>query len=401
MTVATAVFWKRVTAGAIVLEGALGRGARSPRKRRAPFYPWESRCGPGRAVGAEAWLVGASSGASPRSGYAHAMRHPSRPTPVPARRPASAAGARGGGRRGLRSGRERTARLVAPRRPRRGIRSRRVGRGVEPVGHPGDHRPAGEGAVPLRLLVPGPGHEPARRRARTGRRQVAFIAARVQRARGRRAGHLRLGDRGLARRVRRQTEFPAAGDWKAVFITQAPDSPQEAIGVAFQVQEELPVVDIGEKAPASDDPDGGRRRRRPQADHHGSQPRPELLRAVRVGRAGAGQAVRAHLRDPGVLPERPVRPDPRAGQEGRRDGPRRHRVHQRGAVPDRRSPRGACSPCWTRTASSSPSPSVDEWGILSEPWIFAVDGDGIVRGSFEGVATDEELNAAFEAISGT
>ena len=47
------------------------------------------------------------------------------------------------------------------------------------------------------------------------------------------------------------------------------------------------------------------------------------------------------------------------------------------------------------------APWTDEWGILSEPWIFAVDGDGIVRGSFEGVVTDEELAEAFEAISGT
>jgi len=46
-------------------------------------------------------------------------------------------------------------------------------------------------------------------------------------------------------------------------------------------------------------------------------------------------------------------------------------------------------------------PSVDEWGLLSEPWIFAVDGEGIVRGSYEGLATDGELEAAFEAISGT
>jgi hypothetical protein len=46
-------------------------------------------------------------------------------------------------------------------------------------------------------------------------------------------------------------------------------------------------------------------------------------------------------------------------------------------------------------------PSVNEWGILSEPWIFVVDGDGTVRGSYEGLATDAELQAAFEAISGT
>ena len=46
-------------------------------------------------------------------------------------------------------------------------------------------------------------------------------------------------------------------------------------------------------------------------------------------------------------------------------------------------------------------PSVDEWGILSEPWIFAVDGEGdrarLVRGPRDG----PELEAAFETISGT
>jgi hypothetical protein len=29
--------------------------------------------------------------------------------------------------------------------------------------------------------------------------------------------------------------------------------------------------------------------------------------------------------------------------------------------------------------------AVDEWGLLSEPWIFTVDSSGVVRGSFEGV----------------
>ena len=48
-----------------------------------------------------------------------------------------------------------------------------------------------------------------------------------------------------------------------------------------------------------------------------------------------------------------------------------------------------------------PVAAVDEWGLLSEPWIFTVDGTGIVRGSFEGVVGDDELKAAIEAISGT
>ncbi|HVA87044.1 MAG TPA: hypothetical protein VNF73_12115 [Candidatus Saccharimonadales bacterium] len=44
-----------------------------------------------------------------------------------------------------------------------------------------------------------------------------------------------------------------------------------------------------------------------------------------------------------------------------------------------------------------PTQVTDAWGLLSEPWIFVVDGSGIVRGSFEAVAGDAELKAAITA----
>jgi hypothetical protein len=44
-------------------------------------------------------------------------------------------------------------------------------------------------------------------------------------------------------------------------------------------------------------------------------------------------------------------------------------------------------------------PSVGEWGLPSEPWVFVTDADGVVRSSFEGVASDGELSRAFEAVS--
>ena len=37
------------------------------------------------------------------------------------------------------------------------------------------------------------------------------------------------------------------------------------------------------------------------------------------------------------------------------------------------------------------------WGILSEPWVFVVDGNGIVKGSFEAVVGADELKAAIAA----
>ena len=38
-------------------------------------------------------------------------------------------------------------------------------------------------------------------------------------------------------------------------------------------------------------------------------------------------------------------------------------------------------------------PSVTEWGLPTEPWIFVVDANGLVAARFEGVVTGEELAA--------
>lgn len=43
-------------------------------------------------------------------------------------------------------------------------------------------------------------------------------------------------------------------------------------------------------------------------------------------------------------------------------------------------------------------PAVDDFGILAEPWVYVVDRDGIVRGSFELIFSDDELTAALEAV---
>jgi hypothetical protein len=41
----------------------------------------------------------------------------------------------------------------------------------------------------------------------------------------------------------------------------------------------------------------------------------------------------------------------------------------------------------------------DEWGLLTEPWIFAVDRTGTVRGSYELIVSDEELDAVLGEIT--
>ena len=46
------------------------------------------------------------------------------------------------------------------------------------------------------------------------------------------------------------------------------------------------------------------------------------------------------------------------------------------------------------------SPIVQEWGLISEPYTFIIDGQGVIKSKFEGFVTDQELEAALQEILG-
>lgn len=43
--------------------------------------------------------------------------------------------------------------------------------------------------------------------------------------------------------------------------------------------------------------------------------------------------------------------------------------------------------------------AVGEWGLPSEPWVFVVDGDGVVAAAFEGAMQDSELTSALAGLT--
>ena len=49
---------------------------------------------------------------------------------------------------------------------------------------------------------------------------------------------------------------------------------------------------------------------------------------------------------------------------------------------------------WQGSSPQKFSPTVEEWNLRSEPWIFVVDGQGMIRAKFEGLTTRRELEAA-------
>jgi hypothetical protein len=51
---------------------------------------------------------------------------------------------------------------------------------------------------------------------------------------------------------------------------------------------------------------------------------------------------------------------------------------------------------WQDFAEKKMFPTVEEWRLMTEPWIFVVDGRGIIRAKFEGLVTARELEAALQ-----
>jgi hypothetical protein len=53
---------------------------------------------------------------------------------------------------------------------------------------------------------------------------------------------------------------------------------------------------------------------------------------------------------------------------------------------------------WQDFADKKVFPTVEEWRLFTEPWIFVVDGHGIIRAKFEGLVTGSELEAALQQV---
>jgi len=194
--------------------------------------------------------------------------------------------------------------------------------------------------------------------------------------------------------------FPVAGDWKAVFTTAAPGSPEESIGVGFQVQEQGVTVGVGMKAPSVATPTA----------------------------ADVGGDLARIATDPS--------PDPAFYQLSIADALARHKPFvvvfatpafcvsaQCGPTLDRvkavatTSPPdvvfinvepyqlqfsgGRLQPVLDANGQLQPVDAVNQWKLLSEPWIFTVDANGIIQGSFEGVVGVDELTAAIAKIAGS
>ena len=191
--------------------------------------------------------------------------------------------------------------------------------------------------------------------------------------------------------------LPTAGSWGAQFTLTTGDSAPELIRVGFDVQPDAAGVGIGDPAPASDSAT--------LADVDGDITRistdDEPVKAFYE--TSISDALAAN--EPFVVAFAT---------------PKFCQTQQCGPTLDRVKPIAAAHPEVTfinvepyqlevvdgqlqpvltgEPPQLTPVPSVDEWGLLSEPWVFVVDRNGIVTASFMLIFSDDELEAAVAAV---
>lgn len=194
-----------------------------------------------------------------------------------------------------------------------------------------------------------------------------------------------------------EADFPTAGIWGAEFKTQLADAPPETIRLGFEVQPTSSVVAIGDPAPPSDTPT--------LADVDGDvaristddQPVEAFYETSIADAVAAGKPFVVVFATPKFC-----------------------RTAQCGPTLDRVKPVAAAHPGVTfinvepyqleftdgqlqPVLSGEPpdltaAPATDEWRLMSEPWVFVVDRDGIVTASLMLIFSDQELEAAVAAV---
>lgn len=202
------------------------------------------------------------------------------------------------------------------------------------------------------------------------------------------------GDRGI---YIANADLPEAGVWGAEFTTEAPGSPKQSIRVGFDIPDRGPTIAVGQPAPASVTPtlaDVGGDASKISTD----QDPYDAFYTTSV--AGALAA-----RQPFIL----VFATPKFCQTAQ-CGPTLDRIKPIAAAHPKvtfinvepyqlQVVDGQLQPVLDSTKNLQAVAATNEWGLLTEPWIFAVDANGIVRGSYMLLATDAELDAVIAEIA--
>jgi hypothetical protein len=191
--------------------------------------------------------------------------------------------------------------------------------------------------------------------------------------------------------------FPTAGNWMATFTTSAPGSAKAEIPFSFDVKDKASVIQKGQPAPSVDTPtlaDVGGDVSKISTD---TNPNPAFYQT------SVADALAAHK--PFVL----VFATPKFCQT-KTCGPTLDKVKEVAAKhPDitfinvepylLEDVDGQLQPKLDANNNLQAAPATIAYGLLTEPFVFIVGGDGIVKASFELIFTPEEIDAALTGLS--
>jgi hypothetical protein len=192
-------------------------------------------------------------------------------------------------------------------------------------------------------------------------------------------------------------DLPEAGTWGAEFTTEAPGSPAETVRMTFPVRADLPTIQVGQAAPASKTPtaaDVGGDLSKISTDQN---PDPAFYQT------SVADALAAHK--PFML----IFATPKFCTSQQCGPTLDHFKPIAAAHPEitfinvepyqLKYVEGSLQPVLDANNGLQSTATTDQWGLLSEPWIFAVDRNGIVRGSYEVTITPDELAGILPIIS--
>jgi hypothetical protein len=192
-------------------------------------------------------------------------------------------------------------------------------------------------------------------------------------------------------------DLPEAGTWGIEFTTEAPSSAAETVRLTFDVRDSLPTVQVGQAAPASKTPTA--------ADVAGDlskvstdkTPDPAFYQTSVADALGAHKPFMLIFATPRFCTSQQCGPTLDHFKPIAAANPGITFINAEPYKLEYKN--GALQPILDAQSQLQATPITDQWGLTSEPWIFAVDRKGIVRGSYEVTITPAELDAILPVIS--
>lgn len=188
--------------------------------------------------------------------------------------------------------------------------------------------------------------------------------------------------------------FPAAGNWTAAFRASGPGLPAANVSVQFQVQAKGYSIPIGGKAPSVATPTAktGAGIARIATD---PTPDPNFYTTSEDEALARHEPFVLVFATPAFCTSKVCGPTLDGIKAVARTEPGMLFIN---VEPYKLAYTGTqLQPVLSKSNQLQAVDAVLAFGIVSEPWTFVVDGEGIVRGSFEGVVSPEELKAAIAA----